>query len=233
MLTLCKKILILNILFSFLTSWLVALPTPKEIFENLKEAWDKKTPTHLSAVVSSKLINAQLKRIPKDKITFGKKPYVQFIFKKGLGFRILIKNVDQYYEHMLSLYEEMISKSGLFVTIDKSNTYPKFIGQFKLYWLKGTSNFPNRIKIVEKDALPGDYGIFYLDDKWNILKSEYYEEKKKVGSLQIEYSDFKSYRLIKKLVLQFEDAGKKETVDFVFDSYDEKAIPTKLFQGVY
>ena len=194
-----------------LLGWMGAesLPNPREIFHNLQSKWGERTPTQFLARVDSPLIKSQLKRIPRDRIEFGEKPYVIFVFKKGVGFRILIRHVDEYHQAMFSLYEDILYRAGLFATIGEKNTYAKFIGDYRLYWLRGTKAYPRRLKIVEKDALPGDHGIFSCDSNWIVQYSEYYEEEKKVAAVDIRYQQINQYELPKTLNVQLFEEKKR------------------------
>lgn len=202
------------------------LPTSREIFSNLYTQGVKTTPPQFSASLKSKLVAAQLKRIPKDKLVFGKTPHVRFVFKQGKGFKIIIEHVDEYYKNMFALYEDILEQSGLYLVMGKKNTYSKFIGHYRLYWLKGEKNLPHTLKIIEKDALPGDYGIFYATKDWKIQQSEYYEDNKKVAELLYEYSFQSNYTVVSNLTLNILKPSKKRKVEFKFEAYDfsEKSI---------
>ena len=196
------------------------LPTTKEIFNNMRSANQKTVPSHFSATLSSKLVDAQIKRIPKDKIDFGKKPIVKFIFREGHGFRIVIEHVDDYYKNMFALYEEDLVKSGLYLVTGNKNTYSEFIGHYKLYWLKASKTFPHRLKIIEKDALPGDYSIFFIREDWQIKKSDYYENNKKVAEVIYHYLNLSNYTVISNLTLNMIKKKGKNKIEFNFENYD-------------
>ena len=213
-----KTILLTLILFSQVLG--KDEPTTREIFNNLQRANQKTVPPHFSATLSSKLVTAQIKRIPKNKINFNKKPIVKFVFKEGYGFRIVIEHVDDYYKNMFALYEEDLVRSGLYLATGDKNTYSKFIGSYKLYWLKKSKDFPYRLKIIEKDALPGDYSVFYVKENWQIKKSDYYEDNKKIAELIYHYFALSNYTVISKLTLKIFKKKAINKVEFNFEDYD-------------
>lgn len=196
------------------------LPNTRDIFEKLYAQAEKNNPPQFSARLESKLITAQLRRIPKDKINFGKKPWVRFVFKQGHGFKIVIEHVDNYYKNMLSLYEDILAQSGLFLVMGRKNTYSKFIGDYRLYWLKGKKNLPHTLKIVEKDALKGDYGVFYIASNWQVQESKYYEDNKKVAELYYYYSSLSNYIVISNLTLNISQNSGEKKIAFSFEDYD-------------
>ncbi len=147
---------------------------PSEIYSNIQTALDQRIPESFKAKITSPLVDAQFKQIPKDKITFGTQPYAELIFRKGVGVRLMVRNVDDYFSRLLSIYEEMLGQAGFMLTQGKTRDFATFNKKYELSF--STNNGTETVlKIKERDALPGDYGLYYFDSDWNLTHSDYFE----------------------------------------------------------
>lgn len=168
----------------------------KEVFEAVQAAADKATPESLRCKVVSSLVDAQLRQVPKDKIVYGQIPFVEMLFKKGYGFRLMVRNVDDYFVRLLGIYEPILAQSGLFMTLDKRNTFAAFSKFYEFSWQAGDEAFPNKVKVRERDSLPGDYGVYYYDKDWYLQKSEYFEANQLKATLKLGYLASGAYNLV-------------------------------------
>ena len=130
---------------------------------------------------------------------------------------------------MFAPYEDTLSKSGLFFAMGRYNTYSAFIKRYKMYWLK-PEDFKYKIKIVEKEALPGDYAVFYFNGDWILLKSEYYENNKVVATADLEYEKIKSYLLPVELGIEIHNRKGIDNVSFSFTDFSFKKLSPSLFR---
>lgn len=181
-----------------------------EIYHIIQTQQKSSTPEHFSAALSSDLVQAQIRRIPKKSIQFDKNPVAVLYFNRSQGFNIKILNVDEYYGEALSLYEETLTQSGLYITLGNYDSYEKFSKRFDLS-LKGSNNEGHVVKVVDKEELPGNYAEFYFDKDWILIKSLYFENKKLVSTTNYFYTNIKGYSLISKINLEFENSSSNNT----------------------
>ena len=209
--------------FYLLFSFTYSLPNVREIFTSLHTNRTKLMPDYFEVSLESSLISQQIKRIPKSKISLGGTPELMLIFKKNDNFKLILKNVEPYYQNFFSLYESVVAQSGIFATVDRYNDYSKFIGNYRLYWLQ-SSQFKYSIKLIEKEALSGDYAIFSLDGDWFVVESTYYEENKKKAFCQYTYEYIREYKLPVNLkVTLFSDKKKQpQKLNIFFKNYSFK-----------
>ena len=207
-----SKFLFFTIFFLLAQHLFAKLPGTREIFSNLHYHWNTQTPEEFNITIDGILIQKQLANIPKDRITFGQTPFCLLHFKKGKQIQLIIKNVDRYYEEILSPLESIFARSGLFMTINEDNTYSKFIGKYRLYWMKPVEGYTYRIKAIEKDALDGDYGYFLLDENWIVKEVHYFQSDKLVGILNIGYQTFNNYQLPQQIHFKLKLPVKKNII---------------------
>ena len=185
------------------------------IFEKIKQANDRITPSQYQAEIKSTLIASQFKTIPPDMIIFGKRPYALFRFKKQSAIKLKVLNVQTYYETMLQLYEEILVRSGILFGINEFYDYPSFNKNHQVTW----DSQNQKLQVKEKEALSGNYAWFYLDDNFLMTRSEYYEAHKKVATAQFNWINQKKYRLVKTIKIKFIHQNKTQLLDLEFNRF--------------
>lgn len=153
----------------------------KEFFAERKDSWI----SYLKAEMKSPLITTQIKKIPKNKIEFGKTPTVHLEFTADKGVKILVTHVDPYYQSYLSIYESTLTQSGYPVILGQFPTWEKFSKQYQIIEQNKTS-----IRVQIKGGLPEDYALFFLQKDHQIHKAKYFENQKEVAELSYEYKKY-------------------------------------------
>ena len=193
-------------------------PTSREIYTSIKTRNDQLTPDSYKADLQSPLINAQLKNLPKESRIFGKTPYVTFEFKKKEKTRLHIENVENYQSSFFSIYEDILLRSGMLLGLYKWNEYEKFIKEHQIFLTinPDKKKYVYKVKIEEKEALPGDYGEYYFSKDWDLLFSKYFINNKLSAEIDFFYTWQGNYRFVKKLKIKLLDKNPKREFDLVF-----------------
>jgi len=220
--------IIIFILLIHTVSFCAAIPDTKEIFSAISSFNNAHTPPFFMAQITSAFIDAQLKNIPKEKINYGSTPSVYLVFQKGRDVRIWVDNVDDYYRFSFSIFEDILHKSGLFMGINTYSTYPSFIRQYQIFWIKGDELHPVKIKVVEKGALKGDYGIYFFSELWQLTGSEYYENNQLTAVLKLKYVQNGGKEHIQSIILDFKYKLKEYTINLQVGKY-QNVIPDGIF----
>ncbi|MFC1503887.1 hypothetical protein ACFL6D_00565 [Spirochaetota bacterium] len=217
------------IILSFLLCASLHAGEARKHLDTIKDFYSTHTPASFHAELEGVLIKKQLQTIPKNMVLFGKKPYAAFYFKKGFDPRIIVLHVEDFYKNMLSVYEELISDTGIFWGIKSIPAYRAHLREYDHYLFKKPDDRTG-IKIVEREGLPGDYAVFTADKAGKIVSSKYFQNNKEQMECSISYESVATYLLPSSIELTFlnEDFSyKKMTINFV--RYKIAPLPDNLF----
>jgi hypothetical protein len=222
------------VLFSFwpLVLGLWAKPMPaSELFGALQEAADRNTPEHLRCRIASPLVDAQIRQIPKDKIEFNATPYAELLFKKGVGFRLMVRHVDDYYVRKLGIFEDILEQSGLFVGVGRRNTWALFTRAWDLSELPPDEAGLRRLKVRERDGIPGDYGIYFMSQDWVLQKSEFYEGNKVRATLALTWQKLGAVQVVSALALAVREDKNLSSLSVRFTDFKFEPLNAAEFRG--
>lgn len=195
--------------------------TARSVFESLQKFRRDTLPPEFKADIKSPLFSNQFKNIPEDKITYNKKPVLKAAFKQNHNPSLILEGVSDFYKFYFSFFEQILLKSGIFTGVAENHNYRDFIKNYMMYWYKGTARYPNILKMIEADALEGDYGRYYLSDKWQIHKGEFFTDKKKVLSFEITYFRTNHYILPEVINVKiFQNEILKADFPVAFEKYE-------------
>lgn len=219
--------------------WLLLVPAhsqegavaPAEIFARMQKLADSGTPDEFRCKLSSPLVDAQLNSIPRDKVVFGTFPRAEMIFKKGMGFRLMVRNVDDYYTRKLGIFEDILEKSGLLVTLGRRNNWALFNRQYELSDLGADGAGGRKVKVREREGLPGDYGIYFLTADGTMTRSEYYEENKLKAQMNLAYQTVGKSQMISTLTLVVPGDKVLANLAVRFSDYAFDGVPLAEFRG--
>ena len=204
-----------------------SFPSTREIYTSIQKRNNQLTPNNYSAILESPLIDAQLKNIPAESRIFGKKPYVIFQFKKNQVPILTIKNIASYQASFFSIYEDILLRSGMLLGIGKWFEYKKFIKEHQIFLTINNSENQNekntyhyKVKVEEKEGLPGDYGEYYFSKDWDLLFSKYFVNKKLSAEVRFFYRWEKPYRFVNKLHIRLLDLPKNFNLFFKKINYN-------------
>ncbi len=199
----------------------------EEIYNLIKSGHQRIFPKQFRATVDSLLVTKQLETIPRDKVIFGKRPYVQLLFKEKLPLKLKVKNVESYYKDFFEVYEAILIRSGFFFGVNQFYTAASFLKAYRLVW----DAAQKRVQIFEREELPGDYGFFYVDESFKIIRSEFFENNKKIGEIKFVHKKIKEFVVIDTLSIWFLEEGthKKITFDVKLSRFDFSFFSSVLF----
>ena len=209
---------------------IVVPKSKKEIYNKIKKANEIYLPVEFSAKIDGLLIDLQMRNIPEDMIEFQKEPELYFYFKQGFLPKLLLKNVLPYYENFFSPFEKMIIQSGLFLGIDNYNSYKKFAKEysFKLVFFDETGY---QIRVIEKEGLNGDFGIYHFGLNWRIKKVVLFEERKQSLEIFFFYKKYKKYQLPKRLLVKLAESSEGPKEFFIdFSEYKLEKLKQEMFK---
>lgn len=205
--------------------------TPAEIYGRMQAVADGTTPQEFRCKLLSPLVDAQLGSIPRDKVVFGTFPRAEMIFKKGLGFRLMVRNVDDYYVRKLGIFEDVLEKSGLLVTQGRRNTWALFSRQYELTDLGADGNGGRRVRVREREGLPGDYGIYTLGPDWTMTRTEYYEENKLRATMTLTWQPVGKFQVLSLMSLQVPGDKLLANLAIRFADYQFDGLSLAEFRG--
>ncbi|MBN8215294.1 MAG: hypothetical protein J0L75_01570 [Spirochaetes bacterium] len=204
--------------------------TPAELFNALQQAADRNTPEHLRCRIVSPLVDAQIRQIPRDKIEFNAVPYAELLFKKGVGFRLMVRHVDDYYVRKLGIFEDILEQSGLFVGVGRRNTWALFSRAWEISELPEEGGL-RRIKVRERDGLPGDYGIYYLSADWTLQKSEFFEGNQIRATLALSWQKLGEVSVVSTLALSVREDKRLTNLSVRFTDFKFDPLNAAEFRG--
>ena len=199
----------------------------EEIYGLIKSEHQKIFPKQFRATVDSLLVIKQLETIPRDKVIFGKKPYVELLFKENLPLKLKVRNVESYYKDFFEVYETILIRSGFFFGVNQYYRAASFLKAYRLVW----DATQKRVQIFEREGLPGDYGFFYVDEGFKIIGSEFFENNKKVGEVKFIHKKIKDFVVIDALSIWFlkDKTSKKIIFDVKLSHFDFSFFSSALF----
>lgn len=205
--------------------------SPAEIFARMQKLADSTTPDEFRCKLTSPLVDAQLNSVPRDKVVFGTFPRAEMIFKKGMGFRLMVRNVDDYYTRKLGIFEDILEKSGLLVTLGRRNNWALFSRQYELTDMGADGTGGRKVKVREREGLPGDFGIYFLTADGAMARSEYYEENKLKAQMTLAYQAVGKSQMISTLTLVVPGDKVLANLAVRFSDYAFDGVPLAEFRG--
>lgn len=203
----------------------------KEDYNNIIE-WNKKNyPSKFNVTLVSPFIDHQINQnIPKDKIKFNSKPYLNFIFEENKKFDFILENVSEFYQSFFNGFLNIFKKSGFLFGLEKdTNSYDKLLKKYriqninkesKIYKKYNHLGYKKIIKVTAKKAIPGDYALYFFDKKYEISYSEYFEDNQKVSHITFFYGLKKTRKVVKKMEVFFnKKKSQKGTFQVIFKDY--------------
>ncbi len=145
----------------------------KSVYEQIQKFNEQFMPESFQVELTSLLIKSQLKNIPKEMVDFDKKPRLLLLFKRGRSPRLKVQHVNSFYVNFFSPYEKLISFSGLFLGVDRYNSYEK-LHMFFIFKAKQQGD-KFIISARERGALSGDYAEYVFSQSLKLISAKFYE----------------------------------------------------------
>jgi hypothetical protein len=145
------------------------------VYKNIETASAANTPPGYTVIVENKRFAEALKELPKDVLTGKGEPAVSINFKKGVGVKIVIKNVKNEYASLFSMYEDYVRFSGI-SKVQNPAEFKDMIDKNKIE-LQGEEKDFVVAKAWDptKEQKDDSYALFYLDKtNWVIKKAVYF-----------------------------------------------------------
>lgn len=207
-----------TLLFVISSTYISRGQTSEELFNKLRQQYNKNFPKDFVANVSGDEIKRSLKKVPEDSFCEKRKPKVTYLYLKGVDESLIVENVENPYVTRFQTHLEIYKSAKSF--LDSKKSFKEFKRIY--FWKKVKSNNSKYfvIKMRKHRIRESDYYYLFINrDNMTITKVEQYSNNVKVGTINIQFKEISGYYLPSMLSFDVLKKGKKKKFNLIISEY--------------